>query len=300
MSGPGVPMEFDRRVVEVVRESSYGIDPGTRGVFPAFDQDGGTPRWNANRPDKTPAGRAFGASRPRLTDLSGEIAPLRTFLMPGDDAWLMLLEASGFVQRSDVTWEAIQSPRHTSLTVRHHQGRMRKILTGVRGSLQLRATAGGPIALDANLSGSMREEVGQMPSGARTSRALAQFCDAQLRCDVEGVGAFVPKGLNEVAIDSGTVLVSKVMAGGRMVWRVENVVPEIRCVVEQSPECWWVSLPDAKASVSIVLAGWRWEFPVTALAERPVDLRLPSGLAGVSLVFRTVAESVRPVRVVRV
>lgn len=300
MSRPGVPMVFDRRVVEVLREANYGVDPGGVGIFPAFDQDGALPAWTTSRFDKGTATRAFGAARTRLTDPFGGLTPLRTFLLDGDDSWLMLLEASGFKRTSDVQWAAIQSASHTSLTIRHHQSRLRQVLTGARGSLQIRATAGGPIAVDANLSGAMREVAGTPPKSRAPAVALKQFCDARCRFDVDGVGAFVPKGLNEIAIDTGTVMLTKAMSGGRLVWRVQNVVPEVRLAVEQSPECWWVSEPDRVTAFSVVVGGFRWDIPQMAMAERPTGLRLPSGLAGVSLVFRTIADGARPVIVTRV
>lgn len=298
MTAP-VPMMFDRRVVEVLREGTYGSDPGGVAPFPAFSQDD-LPLWGTSRFDKSPSSRAFGASRTRLTDPFGQFAPLRTYLLEGDDSWLMLLEASGFKRVSDVQWAAQQSASHTSLTIRHHQDRMRQILTGVRGSVQLRASAGGPIAVDANLSGRMREEAGTPPRSASPAVALKQFCNAQLRFDVDGVGEVVPKGLTEVAIDSGTVLVAKAMSGGRLVWRVQNVVPELRVVVDQGPEWWWVSQPDRVLAASLVLGGYRWEFPKLGPTDRPAPLRQASSLAGVSLVFRSIADRARPVTVTRV
>lgn len=284
----------NRRLVEIVPEARYGIDPGVPGLFPAFLQGDQWATRDRELTSRAVSRSGFGQQRDAAGAIRGAFEPVRSFLYdqgPALLSWTLLLEAAGLWRGPDDTWSAEPGLR-SSLTLRDYRDGARRRLTGCVATLSMRADFGEPVEIDATVAGRAEaDEPATMPSGAMDLPEPVTLCGADFQIAVDGWPVIIPV-LNQIQLDTGSVIATRhpSRAGaGALEYRVTDCLPAVRCSIEAEPGLDWEGCRGRRVQASWGLgqaARWLFDLPRLELIGNPETGRLPSGGEGVTLLLR--------------
>lgn len=290
-----------RQLIQLARESRYGVDPGGGVAFPANLAVGELPASGEVDTVRVAAGsRGVGYGTSRSVGPRVQVPALTTLLYEEDDdsllAWTWLAEASGLAYQQGLStatrrvWRA-SAGRAASTTLRWFLDGEKRVVPGLRGALTLTAAVGQPVAIAFAGTGRYGDATPTgLPARRITPGTPILCCGIGLSLVFEDGQTITPKGVLQVVLQTGTVLAPLAPGGSDdtlIEQRVVDVVPSIQIVCETQTAFEWSRLLGKRCRVQYGFGSsprWAVDAPEMMLQGLPALTALESGATGQTVI----------------